>query len=38
MDDDIKSALYVAAGVLAVALFNLSHESARALLWAFHLF
>lgn len=38
MDEDIRSALYVIAGVLIVAFFNMTHEAAAALLWVFHLF
>ena len=37
-DEDIRSALYVAGGVLVVGFLNLSHETARALLWLSHLF
>jgi len=37
-DEDIRSALYVTCGVLVVAFVNLSHETARAVLWLSHLF
>ena len=37
-DEDIRSALYVTGGVLVVAFVNLSHETARAVLWLSHLF
>lgn len=36
MDEDIRSALYVTAGVLAVAFFTLNHEAAKVAYDFFH--
>jgi len=36
MDEDLKSALYVSAGVLLVAFFNLSDEASEVTYTLFH--
>ena len=36
MDEDLRSALYVSAGVLLVAFINLSHEASEAAYTLFH--
>jgi len=36
MDEDLRSALYVSAGVLLVALFNLSDEASEVTYTLFH--